>query len=548
MDVAELGIRVSTTTVPTATKQLDAMTASAGRAEMAAQDLAAVSTGRLAPGMAAGGQQSRMMAMQLSQVAQQASATGNWIQALAIQLPDMAMGFGAAGIAAGVLASVTLPLLANAFATSGAESEALAKKADQLKDALEAVEAATESLALKRQMLFSGAELEEEQRLLNEIGELTRERASLQETIAANEDKIGGKVAFYANQEARARQETAQARIAEIDLALQGLEAERKRLSAAESAKAIAETYKSIQQQIAAADISGPWNSVLGSIQSAIDKAREYAEVSAMRAIGGGRGAGPGGPLAGSGELAALQAGGGVWRNPVAPSFGGGGGGGGADTYQSKLDALVESLRSERSIEDEWYQESLAILTDRRAQELIGKQAHDKAMVSLHEEYQRRIADIDANSMQSRLSDASNMFGALAGIAEAGGRKQLKTAATLSAAATTIAGYEAAMTAAAKAPTLAGKIAAYAGWLGTAAKAVGAIKSAGGIGGGGGSFGGTSVAAQGVTAQASPMVEFRIYGLDKKRRYTPDELQEIFDGMLEEGKRRGAPTPSIMFV
>ncbi|MFK5282000.1 hypothetical protein ACI3PL_20830, partial [Lacticaseibacillus paracasei] len=81
---------------------------------MAAQDLAAVSRGRLVTGMSAGGNQSRMMAMQLSQVAQQASATGNWVQALAIQLPDMALGFGAVGIAAGVLASVTLPLLVSA--------------------------------------------------------------------------------------------------------------------------------------------------------------------------------------------------------------------------------------------------------------------------------------------------------------------------------------------------------------------------------------------------------------------------------------------------
>jgi len=53
-------------------------------------------------------QQMRMSAMQLSQVAQQASVTGNWLQALAIQLPDLALGFGPIGIAAGAAAGAIL--------------------------------------------------------------------------------------------------------------------------------------------------------------------------------------------------------------------------------------------------------------------------------------------------------------------------------------------------------------------------------------------------------------------------------------------------------
>ncbi|TPM39581.1 phage tail tape-measure protein [Mesorhizobium sp. B2-3-4] len=57
------------------------------------------------------GTQMRMMAMQLSQVAQQTQASGNFIQALAIQLPDLALGFGTVGIALGVLAGILLPLI-----------------------------------------------------------------------------------------------------------------------------------------------------------------------------------------------------------------------------------------------------------------------------------------------------------------------------------------------------------------------------------------------------------------------------------------------------
>lgn len=48
----------------------------------------------------------RMASMQLSQVAQQGAATGNYLQALAIQAPDLALGFGAIGIAVGALIPV----------------------------------------------------------------------------------------------------------------------------------------------------------------------------------------------------------------------------------------------------------------------------------------------------------------------------------------------------------------------------------------------------------------------------------------------------------
>jgi len=71
----------------------------------------AAGAGKMASGSILASNGARGMAQQLSQVAQQTMASGNFIQALAIQLPDMAMGFGAVGMAAGVLAGVALPLL-----------------------------------------------------------------------------------------------------------------------------------------------------------------------------------------------------------------------------------------------------------------------------------------------------------------------------------------------------------------------------------------------------------------------------------------------------
>lgn len=81
-------------------------------------------------------QQSRMVAMQLSQVAQQASATGDWVRALAIQLPDLALGFGPIGIAAGVAAGALLPLVANML-TAGETGKELEEALDRLKEATE---------------------------------------------------------------------------------------------------------------------------------------------------------------------------------------------------------------------------------------------------------------------------------------------------------------------------------------------------------------------------------------------------------------------------
>lgn len=73
----------------------------------------------------------RMQAMQLSQVAQQASATGNWLQALAIQLPDLALAFGPIGIAAGAAAGAALSYFSTITDNSD-ESAVLLKEQEAL--------------------------------------------------------------------------------------------------------------------------------------------------------------------------------------------------------------------------------------------------------------------------------------------------------------------------------------------------------------------------------------------------------------------------------
>jgi hypothetical protein len=550
-DIAELGIRIDSSPAARATKDLQTFTAVAMQADDAAQDLAASSRGRLVPGMSAAGQQSRMFAMQLSQVAQQASATGNFVQALAIQLPDMAMGFGAAGIAAGVLASVTLPLLVNMFGQSREQSDELTAALERQAEISDALTAAARRLRLEREMMLSGAQFTEEQEALNEIVSLTRERTRLMNEMAVlqYQDAEGSSLAAAAKRaELSAQRNAVEARLAALKAQLQELENQRRLTTASENARAIADAYNSLQQQIANANISGPWNAVLGAIDTAIAKVHEYAAAASMPITGSGRGATAGGPLIGSADLAAIQAGGGTIRNMPAPSFGGGGGGGGADPYNDRLSALVETLRSERDIEDEWYQENLALLNDRRAQEILGKQQHDAALVALHEEYQRRIAEIDANSHDQRIADMSGLFGALAGIAQAGGQKTAKIVATFQAIEGTVNAYGAALKAL-NTPglTLAGRFAAYASVLGAGLRGVAAIRAAGGIGGGGGTGG--SIAAQGITTQPQGQnIEFKVYGLERDAVYSGAFIEKIFAGLMEEGKRRGLNTQTVQFV
>lgn len=65
----------------------------------------------------------RQMSLQLSQVGQQGAVTGNYLQALAIQLPDLALGFGPLGVLIGAAAgSLSVFALSSVGAADDAET------------------------------------------------------------------------------------------------------------------------------------------------------------------------------------------------------------------------------------------------------------------------------------------------------------------------------------------------------------------------------------------------------------------------------------------
>ncbi|MBW6506166.1 MAG: hypothetical protein K0B00_05365 [Rhodobacteraceae bacterium] len=87
---------------------------------------------------ALGGYQAKMLAMQLSQVGQQAMAGGGFMRALAIQLPDIGLAFGTVGTAVGLLAGIALPALVSSFWDAGDAGRTVEDRIKDLTGALDA--------------------------------------------------------------------------------------------------------------------------------------------------------------------------------------------------------------------------------------------------------------------------------------------------------------------------------------------------------------------------------------------------------------------------
>ena len=162
MDIAELSIRVDSAGAIKGITDLDKLTAAAGKAEGAVENVGTASKGagvgmaNLSRTTTGAGNSMRMAAQQLSQVGQQTMATGNFVQALAIHLPDLGLAFGAAGAAASLLAGIALPLVVNAMMGTGQSAKALTDTMNTMDDAVGAyVKAAQAAIAPTDQLASS---------------------------------------------------------------------------------------------------------------------------------------------------------------------------------------------------------------------------------------------------------------------------------------------------------------------------------------------------------------------------------------------------------
>lgn len=165
VDVAKLAIEVDSTQATTAAAKLDKLSTSSGKA--------AASTTKLSASVGASKNNLRNMSLQLSQVAQQGSVTGNYLQALAIQLPDLLLGFGTLGIAIGAVAGSIAGPLFSALTSTNAELESFNNLIDDTKGGLRSVRLeATEGAinTLKDNIKASAEEMERLQKIPDKIG------------------------------------------------------------------------------------------------------------------------------------------------------------------------------------------------------------------------------------------------------------------------------------------------------------------------------------------------------------------------------------------
>jgi len=339
--------------------------------------------------MQAGQNPFQLMLQQGSQVAQvlgPMGATGA-LQAFkgvfaSLLSPVNLLTFGVIGLTAAIV-----PMVASLF--SGAEAAKAHKAAMEAEQAvIDGLIAKVQELTIARQMLQSGASSAEEQVGLNEVNALVAERIALEQELA-NEIRFVG-TAQGANQRAQleARQEAVQSRIAEIDALIESINKEEERIAAIERAQAVAEVFQSIMNQAANTNLNGPWQTVLGAIQNAINKANEYrsamAQANYMAELARtGQSSGP------DSARSRVQFGGGAFRAPVTgaglayepPKAGGGGGGGGGGG------------RSEAAAEAEKEAEAIQKVVDKLKSEVeqVGMTAEARR---LHQELQRAGVDI----------------------------------------------------------------------------------------------------------------------------------------------------------
>ena len=578
MDIATLGIKIDSQSAVKAEGDLERLTVAAGKADAAADRLAA-NTGKVAPAMAGAGQGSRMLALQLSQVAQQTSATGNFVQALAIQLPDMAIGFGAVGIAASIVASVALPALVSALSSGESEAKSFEEALDTLQSRLSDLQDTAK--------VFSSDGLAE---MKEKYGELNAEilqhielmrQVDMREAMIASKDAIASLSAelegFFTDQYNGLR-----------DLFGLGLIEANKLYASFERAKAAGSFddqvealtqirnqimdatggiqnmtdeqfafYTQVQDsldsmlQLSQAAAQTGWlsgmiseaQSLAGSLWDAVSAKWALADDQQYTAMGDDERGSQRGQRASGGEFRSQQA---VRdRRSAMGRGGGGGGGGGVDQYAADLEALVGSLESEREILDAWYEESQMILADRRAQEILGTQAHQETLLALEAEYQQRLLEIDEQAGNSRLALAEGIFGGLADFASAAGARGEKAARAFGAAEALINVYRA------QAQVLGDpklsffqKIPAMLAIGAAGMRVVSAIRSGGSASGGGGAG---TIAAQGQQQAQQQTVEYVVRGIDRDALYTGEMFARIFDGLTEEASKRGMQT-AVRFV
>jgi len=359
----------------------------------------------------------RGMAQQLSQVGQQTMATGNFVQALAIQLPDMGLAFGAVGAAAGLLAGIALPMLMAAFGGTSEKAAALTAATKELTEATEAfrIQAAAITMGIDQKEVLV---VEEINRLIAERialeaqmeGAARYQLASLNGQVKAIDATLRG---LYAQIDGyrRARDATTQlnAKVDQIKTSIGGM------------VKSTVDAKNAVIALVANAP-SGGWLS--GAISDAAALASRLASAAAAMATLSAKGS----AQVGNAPPATLgYSGAGNGTADLGMSFGGGGGGGGgSNPIVGELETLQNSLMTQEQLQIESYtrqQETLRAALDQR---LITQTEYAAMMEQAQQQHSDKMSAIDVYRYGDGLQKAGAFFGAMADAMSSGNDKMLK--------------------------------------------------------------------------------------------------------------------------
>lgn len=471
----------------------------------------------------------RGAAQQLSQVGQQTMATGNFIQALAIQLPDLGLAFGAVGAAAGLVAGVALPLLVGALIGTSAQSAEAAAQAERLKAAYEAVGEATTNLQIKIDKLRFGVDEEYQVELLREQIRLRDEYnskvAELQVYMANTTDSLD--LQRLKTEELRNRVGEIVARYSEISRLMADQQGRATQLAIIEGRKAqeAAEAKAATERAAAAADLlqrnmANAYSVYASTRMEATALANETARAAASLSVFQAGGLAAQYQQYGQGRVAGEQ----LYReagslyggngNVLPDSYygagaGAGAGGGGVNPIVSELETLQQSLVGQEQAQIESFARQQEVLRSALEQRLITQQEYAALMEASQRQHAETMESIDVWRYGSGLAKAEAFFGGMAEALAAGNEKMQKVSQGFAAVEALINAWRAySQTLADPSLPFATKFLAAAKVLAAGMGAVNAIRN-----GGRSAAGGGAATAQSAPAQASPLqVSLNTYG------------------------------------
>jgi molybdopterin converting factor small subunit len=201
---------------------------------------------------------------------------------------------------------------------------------------------------------------------------------------------------------------------------------------------------------------------------------------------------------------------------------------------------LTETLQTEREAVDAWYEESQAILADRRALEIMGEEGHREALLRVEEEYQRRLGELRGYAAGEHLGMMANYFGELNSLAGGNYEELARLQKTFAAGQALVNAYLAASQALAD-PSVPFILKAFAVGkvLASGLGLYNAIKGGGSVGGGGGGGGVASRAATPAPAQRDRSLRIEVLGDGMFADQLRANIETIADAMFDEGRRGG---------